>query len=69
METINKFLSALNLKDYKYNNFELTESGDDFIDYYNFKIKNNKLIKQKVDKFNESINIRKEQYAENKRQY
>jgi hypothetical protein len=56
METINMILSALNLKDSN-SSFELINNNDDIIDYYNFKIKNEKSIKEQIDLFNESINV------------
>ncbi len=57
METINLILNALSLKDNN-SDFELTESSNDTIDYYNYKIKNDRLIIKKIDKFNENINIK-----------
>ncbi len=57
METINIILNALSLKNNK-SDFELTNSSQEIIDYYNYKIKNDRLIKETVDKFNENINIK-----------
>ena len=56
MEAINMILNALSLKDINAD-YELTKNNDDYIEYYNFKIKNEKSIKIQIDNFNESINV------------
>ncbi len=56
METINMILSSLNLKKTE-SSFDIINSDDEFIDYYKFRIKNDKSIKDYVDKFNEKINV------------
>ncbi len=49
-------LSALNLKETK-SSFEIIDSDEEFIDYYNYRIKNEKSVKEQVDNFNSLINV------------
>lgn len=53
MEAINMILSALNIKK---SNSEYELTNIDFGNYYNYIIKNDKMIKDKIDKFNEDMN-------------
>ena len=49
-------LNALNLKESN-SSFEIIDSDDEYIDYYNYRIKNDKSIKNQIDIFNININI------------
>ena len=61
MEAINMILNALSLKGKK-SDYELTENMDEYIEYYNYKIKNEKSIKEQIDNFNENINVNMDIY-------
>jgi hypothetical protein len=56
MEALNMILNAFSLKDRK-SNFELIDNDDEYIEYYNYKIKNETPIKEQIDQFNEKINV------------
>jgi hypothetical protein len=56
MEALNLILSALNLKDTE-DSYNIIDSDDEFINYYNYRIKNEKSIKEQIDNFNKNINV------------
>jgi len=56
METLNLILNALKLKNNE-DSFNIIDSDEEFIDYYNYRIKNEKSIKEQIDNFNEKNNV------------
>jgi hypothetical protein len=55
MDTLNLILSALNLKNIE-DSYNIIDSYDEFIDYYNYRIKNEQSIKEQINIFNKKQN-------------